>query len=270
MKIKHLFGFTNQAKAGKSPAADAAIPPRPVCWHSHGLTDVGHRRKINEDAFLDRPDIGLWMVADGMGGHQAGDVASNALVQSLAAIEAAAELDAQTLRVKQGIEAVNRHLHRLAGESSSGQIIGSTVVALVAKGLRCEALWAGDSRLYRYRDGRLEQLSTDHSLMDELVRAGLMTPEEASAEGGANIITRAVGAESRLELDSLRFEAAPGDLYLLCSDGLAKELSDGEIARHLVPADLAASAQALIAAALTHGGRDNVTVVLIRPEASPA
>ncbi len=269
MKIKHLFGFSDQGTPPKTKTPEP--PPAPTNprwrWLSHGVSDVGHRRKINEDGFIERPEIGLWMVADGMGGHHAGDVASGTLVETLGSIEAADELETLAKRVESGIEEVNGRLHRLASEARKGQIIGSTVVALVAENLRCVAIWAGDSRLYRYREGRLEQLSSDHSLMDELVRAGLMSAEEASAEGNGNIITRAVGAESEIDLDSIRFDAAAGDLYLLCSDGLTKELGDIEIATHLDSGSLEASAQALIDAALSKGGRDNITVVLIRPEA---
>jgi type VI secretion system protein ImpM len=266
MKIKNLFRFSERGSAEKRNPDASSPAPAEWQWRSHGISVVGHRRKINEDAFLERPESGLWMVADGMGGHQAGDVASRTLAEALGAVEDSDDLDTLAQRVAQGIKDVNAHLHRLASESTEGQIIGSTVVALVARGLSCAAIWAGDSRLYRYRAGQLEQLTCDHSLMDELVRAGLMSAEEALLEGGANIITRAVGAESQLNLDSFRFEAEAGDLYLLCSDGLAKELEPNEIAAFLESKDLPGSAQDLIDAALARGGRDNITVLLAKPD----
>lgn len=265
MKIKDLFRFSERGTTEKrTPAAAPALADWQ--WRSHGISVVGHRRKINEDAFLERPESGLWMVADGMGGHHAGDMASRSLAEAMGAVEGSDSLDILAGRVSQGIKDVNAHLHRLASESTEGQIIGSTVVALVARGLSCVAIWAGDSRLYRYRAGQLEQLTCDHSLMDELIRAGLMTPEEALLDGSANIITRAVGAESQLNLESFHFEAEPGDLYLLCSDGLAKELEPKEIAAFLESKDLPGSAQDLIDAALARGGRDNITVLLARPD----
>jgi len=267
-KIRRLFGLSKpESSKGGDEKPFAPADAAPWRWQSHGLTDVGRRRKINEDAFLDRSEIGLWMVADGMGGHHAGDFASSSLVEALSLVEGSPKLEIQAKQIKQCIEEVNGRLHRLASESVAGQIIGSTVVALVAKGLYCEVIWAGDSRLYRYRGNQLEQISADHSLMDELVRSGMMTAAEASAEGSGNIITRAVGAEAKLELDSIRFQAAPGDLFLLCSDGLSKELSDADIISHLKYGNLEITAQSLIGAALAHGGRDNVTVLLARPDA---
>lgn len=271
MKFKQLFGFSDPASAKKSKAAEkpASPPAGPEwCWQSCGISVVGNRRKINEDAFLERPDIGLWMVADGMGGHRAGDIASRTLVEALEAVEASPELDKLAEEVGTRIEDVNGQLHRFADESMGGQVIGSTVVALMAKDRQCVAVWAGDSRLYRYRDGKLEQLTQDHSLMDELVKAGVMSAEQASREGNDNIITRAVGAESKLDLDSLQFEAAEGDVFLLCSDGLAKELGSGDIVARLSLENCKTSAQALIDAALANGGRDNITVIVIHPALS--
>jgi type VI secretion system protein ImpM len=268
MKFKQLFGFSAPASAQKSKTAEknASPPAGPEWrWQSCGISVVGNRRKINEDAFLERPDIGLWMVADGMGGHRAGDVASRTLVEALETVEASPELDQLAKEVETRIEDVNGQLHRFADESMGGQIVGSTVVALMAKDRRCVAVWAGDSRLYRYRDGRLEQLTQDHSLLDELVKAGVMSAEQALKEGSDNIITRAVGAESKLDLDSLRFEAVEGDVFLLCSDGLAKELGAGDIGARLNLESCKASAQALIDAALASGGRDNITVIVIHP-----
>lgn len=266
MKFKQLFGFSDSAQKSKAAEESAPPPAGPEWrWQSCGISVVGNRRKINEDAFLERSDIGLWMVADGMGGHRAGDVASRTLVEALETVEASPELDKLAEEVEARIADVNGQLHRFADESMGGQIVGSTVVALMAKNRRCVAVWAGDSRLYRYRAGKLEQLTQDHSLLEELVKAGVMSAEQALKEGSDNIITRAVGAESEFDLDTLRFEAAESDIFLLCSDGLAKELGSGDIGAHLSLESCEASAQALIDAALANGGRDNITVIVIRP-----
>lgn len=269
MKFKQLFGFSDATQVelpATLNAGSATAWAGDGQWCSRGISVVGHRRKINEDAFLERSALGLWMVADGMGGHHAGDVASRALVDALAAVVPAPELEVLSERVMASINEVNQHLHRLAHENMGGQIVGSTVVAFLTRGGRGMAIWAGDSRLYRYRQGRLEQLTRDHSLLDELVAAGLMSPEQAQAEGNGNIITRAVGADAGLELDVLRFEVWADDVYLLCSDGLTKELNDSDIASLLNRGTLDSAAQGLIDAALARGGRDNITVILARPE----
>lgn len=252
--------------AGATETAPISTPVAdPPChWLSHGISETGLRRKINEDAFLERPAIGLWAVADGMGGHQAGEVASAAVIDALATVAAADHLDDTISRVNEALGKANTRLRELASGMGAEQIIGSTVVALLVSGNRGAVLWAGDSRLYRYRNGSLEQLSRDHSLLDEVSRlgwpAGGEPPQNLPFQ---NIITRAVGADAELIVDRLDIDIAKGDRFLLCSDGLDKEVEPGLIATILGQGDEKSSAGALIDAALAHGARDNVTVVVV-------
>jgi len=239
-------------------------------WHSHGISVVGKRRKINEDACLDQPRKGLWAVADGMGGHQAGEVASLAIVDALASIQLPLPLGERVDAVRSCLEGVNDELRHLSASSPTGQIIGSTVVVLLASGSRCAYLWAGDSRLYRLRDGCLEQLTRDHSMVAQGEADWLAESDSRQGAGGhCNAITRAVGADDELELDAGTCDALPGDRFLLCSDGLDKELGASEIAAQLAMGDCRASAAALIEAALAREGRDNVTVVVVAVGVDP-
>jgi serine/threonine protein phosphatase PrpC len=235
--------------------------PLPLSWHSHGLSDKGKRRSINEDAFLERSDIGLWAVADGMGGHYAGDKASQCVIAALAEIGDSDGLDSLLDQVRVRIQEANRKLRDLALATTEGGIIGSTVVVFLAQWDGCAVAWAGDSRLYRFRDGKLTQLTQDHALMVEGNQSQLM--------GGGNIVTRAVGAEADIELEIFRFLALKGDMYLLCSDGLPKELGVEEIAAHLRSGSCVDGACGLIAAGLEKEGRDNITVILACPEMQP-
>lgn len=224
-------------------------------------------RKINEDACLEMPERGLWAVADGMGGHDAGDVASGLLVDTLRQVPLAKTLGGFVREVRDNLYAVNRRLREEA--SARGKlVIGCTAVALLAFGRHCVYLWAGDSRVYLWRRGRLRQLTRDHSQVAELVARGLLRAEDAEKHPAANVITRAVGEGDALRLDAEITEVFDGDVFLLCSDGLSKELHDADIANVLDDSDPEAATKTLIDSALEHGGRDNVTVVLVRFDAA--
>jgi serine/threonine protein phosphatase PrpC len=228
-------------------------------FESAGQTHVGRVRSINEDAWLARPEIGLWAVADGMGGHQRGDRASRMVIDALRALPPAS--DGRTLR--QGVEAavaeVNRTLRREAGPH---QVSGTTVAVLLVRERHFAVLWAGDSRIYSLAAEGLACLTRDHSVVQELVDRGQLAPDHMNDHPLAHQITRAVGAEDDLVLDAAQGELWPGDRFLLCSDGLTKHLRDDAIR------DLAGSVSAevavtrLIEAALAKGGTDNVTAVL--------
>jgi len=220
-------------------------------------------RRLNEDSVLERPELGLWAVADGMGGHAAGDFASAAVVRALGAICAPASLGALVAEARQRLQGVNRTLSEEARQRGQ-EVIGSTVVALMLFGAHAVALWAGDSRAYRYRQGELKQLTRDHSQVQELVSLGLLTPEQAEGHPAANIITRAVGVAGYLELDSEKFEIAAGDTFLLCSDGLYRELAEGDIKACLALHDCQQACDALLEQTLVRGARDNVSVVVVR------
>lgn len=232
-------------------------------FDSAGRTDVGKVRALNEDRYVDRPAIALWAVADGMGGHQAGEVASGMLADALEGIgqpdSGYAFLDA----VQDAVERVNRALVAHAAISTPGSVIGSTIVALIAYASHYACLWAGDSRVYLLRAGRLEQITRDHSMVQELLDSGALARRDVKNFGKSNIITRAVGVNDRLALDLHQGPILDGDTFLLCSDGLTNFVDDHEIADRLtLPARQAA--EALISLTLARAAKDNVTVVVVR------
>lgn len=232
-----------------------------VVWQSCGRTDPGKKRKYNEDAMLNNPESGLWVVADGMGGHQSGDVASRWVVDGLAELEDSETLNERIENLTDRLTKINADLCAYADGMEKGSVIGTTVVALLAKGLQAAVVWAGDSRLYRYRHEQLLQLSRDHSLLNELMQAGV-NKEMAEQLTGANVITKAVGGQSKLNLDTIRFDVEYGDRYLLCSDGLDKELSDDEIAQMMGEAEYRRIPDLLMDKALSRDGRDNITAIV--------
>ena len=198
-------------------------------WISAGATDVGHVRQINEDAYLERSDIGLWVVADGMGGHHAGDVASNNIVDILNETKASDRLSEYVDEVEDRIISANTQLVEMAKQHNDNRTIGSTVVALIALDGHFAVLWAGDSRAYRCRDNKCLQLTRDHSQVEEMVQRGLILPEEAEEHPASNVITRAVGAADNIYVDIEIDQIQANDTFLLCSDGLNKHVSDAEI-----------------------------------------
>lgn len=232
-------------------------------WTSAGITDVGKIRKINEDAFADRSEIGLWVVADGMGGHDAGDFASQAIIGSLSQVEPNQQLSLFIDEVEDRLLEVNKALIDEASKREEPTTIGSTVVALLAVGNYCACLWAGDSRAYRLRDGQMTPVSQDHSQVEEMIEQGLLLREDAETHPAANVITRAVGAAEELFVDVELVELQDGDRFLLCSDGLFKEVSEPEIAQHMQRGSCQDVSHDLVELALERGSRDNVTVVTI-------
>jgi len=235
-------------------------------WHSAARTDPGKVRARNEDAFLECPQHGLWVVADGMGGHQGGDIASQLIVASLADLPVEVDFDARLKNVRQCLHWLNRRLGQeltvTAGRSDS--IMGSTVVAVLMEGNRAACVWAGDSRCYLWRGQRLYQLSRDHSLQQQLIDEQQMSAEQAKAHPSAHARTRAEGASEQLTLDVLELETCPGDAFLLCSDGLYQSLSTDALGHALnLPAPQLAL-ERLFAGALRGEARDNLTAVVIR------
>jgi serine/threonine protein phosphatase PrpC len=232
--------------------------PLMVSW---ATSHPGARRRYNQDSFVDRADVGLWAVADGAGGHQGGELASGMLRAALEAIPAglpAAELLGQ---VRRAVTVTHEALRGQAAEGGVPLAGASTIVALVVGGGHYACLWAGDSRGYLLRGGVLVPITHDHSLVQELVDAGVIAPEDADAHPQGNVITRAVGAEMDdfvLDLATARIE--PGDRFLLCSDGLHKCVPEAEIAGLLTEAS---PAEALLAAALRLRASDNVTAVAV-------
>ncbi|RKT46314.1 PP2C family protein-serine/threonine phosphatase [Thiocapsa rosea] len=239
-----------------------SLRPAHLRWTSAGVTHPGRVRDVNQDAYLDRPDLGLWAVADGMGGHSDGGMASRMLVEGLGRMGRLDLLGSSVESVRNILQEVNRRL--LADAAARGDdLIGSTIVALIAVGDHCAILWVGDSRVYRRRDGELVQLTLDHTHVQDLVDKGMLTPEQAEQHPLSNVLVRAVGADSEMDVD-LRVEALrDGDRFLLCSDGLVKELRSDAIAEILCGAAPGEVARNLIEAACNAGGRDNITVVIV-------
>jgi serine/threonine protein phosphatase PrpC len=232
---------------------------------SHGLTHVGLVRTRNEDAFLDRPDIGLWAVADGMGGHQAGDEASAAIVAALAALRPRdlTEIDDYVDEVKKPLTLADHDLRARAAALGPTAVIASTVVALFVYEGDFGCLWAGDSRAYQLRDGDLHRLTADHTRVQELIDAGVLRPQEAAGHPEAHVVTQSIGG-GRLAYGVRVGNIRPGDRFLLCSDGLTGMVADAEIAAELsaaaAPQEAAERLRDLV---LARGAIDNVTIVIV-------
>jgi serine/threonine-protein phosphatase Stp1 len=230
-------------------------------------------RTANEDSFCDRGADGVWAVADGMGGHAHGDWASGALAEALAAAALPAGLEPAAGAVADAIHAANARIRQEA--SRRGAQMGSTVVALVVRDARFAVLWVGDSRAYLLRGGRLIQLSRDHTEVQEMVDRGLLRPDDARTHPRGHVLARAVGVRDALEVDAVADEVEPGDLFLLCSDGLTGEVADAEIAAVLAGVEgggtgKQAALDRLVALVLERGARDNVTAVIVTAQEATA
>ncbi|MCA1799532.1 MAG: protein phosphatase 2C domain-containing protein [Xanthomonadaceae bacterium] len=237
-----------------------------LTWRSTSCSDVGAVRKVNEDSMLDRPERGLWAVADGMGGHSAGDRASQLVVARLDALTMPDDLVAAINLVDDVLVRTNTELRELA-ETEHKRTIGCTAAAMIARGKHFACLWAGDSRVYRHRPGGdFSQLTQDHAMVEHMVTQGILSREEAENHPQANLITRAVGASDVLFVDVELFEAQVGDILMICSDGLYKEVEFDEIGAILADDSVDDKAQALVDLALGRRARDNTTVVVVHIE----
>ena len=230
-------------------------------WVSSGVTNVGNVRKINEDAMLDMPQRGLWAVADGMGGHQAGDVASSSIVQALSQVGEHERPSKLVDEVEDRLIEVNRKLFDMSQSEGHGHVIGSTVAVVLALPAHCLCIWAGDSRVYRLRDFQLEQLTVDHSEVEELIAEGSLDRSEADGYPGENVITRAVGGEDELVLEVQLFPMQHKDRYMICSDGLYKDVETDEIREMMSDGSTADVCQRLLSCALSRRCSDNVSIV---------
>ena len=227
-------------------------------------TDVGLKRKINEDALMTRTERGLWAVADGMGGHDAGEVASGKVAEALSTVPIVYSLDEMTDNAVAALQRVNHELIALARSDGQPRTIGSTVVGLAIMSGEFRCFWAGDSRAYRLRNGRLVQLSRDHSLVHDLVLAGMLTEAEARHHPNANVVTRAIGVHDDVHVDVSSGDVEPGDVFLLASDGLTRVVEDDELTDELASRDLAQAADRLIDLVLQRGAPDNVSLIIVR------
>jgi len=235
-----------------------------VRLRSWAMTHPGMKRRHNEDSYVDRPDLGLWAVADGAGGHHAGEVASGMIREALEAIPIGLSASELLAEVRGRIEATHAWLRAEAERRGPNVVIASTVVVLLARNEHFACLWAGDSRAYLLRGGMLQQITRDHSLVQELVEAGAIRPEEAEHHPRANVITRAVGADLEdFALDKVSGPIRPGDRFLLCSDGLSKTVPEPELAALLGDIAGVPAPQALVEASLALNVSDNVTAVTV-------
>lgn len=234
-------------------------PAGRICFHSAGQSHIGHVREVNEDAFYNASELGLWAVADGMGGLARGDYASGVVIDAFVHFNTAATL-AESIR---DLEVRLRDAHNKCRNSFPGERVGSTVAALFCYGRYSFFLWAGDSRVYRLRKGQLKQLTTDHTVAQEKFARGELSARRAALHHSAHILTRAVGVHQSLHLDLDYQVIKPRDRYLLCSDGLYNELAKSEIQQLLTPGSVEESLQALIDGALEKGGGDNITAIVV-------
>ncbi|MBS2024064.1 MAG: Stp1/IreP family PP2C-type Ser/Thr phosphatase [Deltaproteobacteria bacterium] len=249
---------------------------------SWARTDIGRKRKHNEDSFLVDDELGLYIVADGMGGHAAGEVASAQAVQSIRAglLEGKAVLEqfrtTPTVEAREAVAALMEKaihkacadIHALAQSDQGKRGMGTTVVALVCAGKKAVVGHVGDSRVYLFRNGRAHQLTEDHTIIQEQLKRGLITKDQVATAENKNVITRAVGIQPSVAVDTLVTDLIPGDLYMLCSDGLHGYLSDDELPALFSQEPRSKLADSLVDLAVQRGGKDNVTAVALSIESS--
>jgi serine/threonine protein phosphatase PrpC len=232
-------------------------------------TDVGLRRRVNEDRYALAPELGLFVVADGMGGHKAGQVASQLAAEStLRAVEA---LQGATVslaeKLRHAVACANREIHALARTQSDLSGMGTTLVAILAAGDRAALAHVGDSRAYLLREGRIRCLTDDHSLVGELLRRREISADAARAHPHRHVLTRALGVRTAVAADLAEMTPRDGDIFAMCSDGLTNHVRDEEIAELIGrSSDLQEGSDALVNCANSRGGEDNTTVVLVRCE----
>lgn len=223
----------------------------------------GRVRNHNEDCFLARPASGLWLVSDGMGGHKAGDFASRTIAESANWIGIPTSAHDLKCRFMDRLLLAHDDI-RKQSEKLGGATVGATVVALLAFEHHFACIWSGDSRIYLLRDRALHQMTTDHTEVNELLRAGTITREQAESWPRKNVITRAIGVFETPETEEKYGTLQPGDVFLLCSDGLTGHVTDEEIATHLLHPGAQEVCDRLIELTLSRGARDNVTVLVVR------
>lgn len=229
-------------------------------------THVGLRRKINEDSVLVDCERRLWAVADGMGGHDAGEIASTMVTDALRCLPEARTINELAQQAVEALRQVNRQLLDLAQSQAQDHetTIGTTVVGLTVDDGAFGCFWMGDSRAYRIRGGEISRVTHDHSVVQNLVDAGMLKPEEAETHENANLITRAVGVNEKFEIEVVTGDARPGDQFLLASDGLTRVVRDEELAAELNHREPEDAADQLIDLVMARGAPDNVSLVIVR------
>ncbi len=233
-------------------------------FRSSAMTDAGPKRDNNEDTYVDRPDIGLWAVADGAGGHESGELAAAMLRDALQTLPPGLLEPELITEAVARIQSVHRALREEAAQRSPYSLVAATLVVLIGSDDHYVCLWAGDARAYLLRDGKLRQLTRDHSLVQELIDAGVISREQAATHPHANIITRTIGSDEQdVALDRTEGILREGDLFLLCCDGVFKALPDDTLNQLLASARRDSLADVIIRAAVAADASDNVTAVTI-------
>ncbi|MEM7059645.1 MAG: protein phosphatase 2C domain-containing protein [Pseudomonadota bacterium] len=238
------------------------LPPASGTLRYSARTHVGNVRDVNEDSIIALPDLGIWAVSDGMGGHHGGDFASQSVTEALATLPPHLSGADAMLATRDAIQSAHRTI-RAEAIRLGGVTIGATVVVLVVADEHFACLWAGDSRLYRLRGGQIQMLSHDHSVVGELVAEDRLSWAEAEHHPQANAITRAVGVGEDLEIDKRRGDVLPGDRFLLCSDGLSRYADETTLSYLLANTPIETVADALLVVALDGGGADNISVIVV-------
>lgn len=232
----------------------------------NGVTHVGHVRTKNEDSILMLPEENLWIVADGMGGHHAGDFASQTITQNLGLFKQQQSLDDSILLLEENVINSNTIIRRKSESLGRNATIGSTVVCLYIWRNFAFTFWAGDSRLYRYRNNKLERLTEDHSYVEELVKMGKIDARDAEAHPAANVVLKAVGIDDLLRMDFDYFELLDEDIFIICSDGLYKDMDERALV-NVIQADtdnMGSLTQNLLTASLNAGGTDNTSIIVLK------
>lgn len=235
-----------------------------VQLQASAFTHRGSVREHNEDAYLDLSEQGLWLVADGMGGYEAGDVASQLICDTVTGEQQRHGGILHRSSLEQALQLANQRICQYGRETLSGQTLGATVVALLIEDGQFHLFWAGDSRCYRIRDGQLEQLSADHSQVAELVEQGLISVDEAERHPLAHVITRALGVDETVALDYLCGEVRAGDRFMLCSDGVSKELTSRELQGFMAGGPIDEVCQAMMHSLLIKKCNDNITCIIVK------
>ncbi len=233
---------------------------------SHGVTNTGHVRTKNEDSILLMEDEGIWLVADGMGGHHAGDFASQTITRNLGLYQQQETLEDSILLLEENILNSNAIIREKSSKLGRNATIGSTVVCIYVWRNFLFVFWAGDSRLYRYRKKRLERLTDDHSYVEELVRMGKIEAKDAESHPAANVVLKAVGIDDDLCMDFDYFEISDKDILVICSDGLYKDLDEKKISSIIDDNmdDMASLSQTLLTNSLDAGGTDNTSIITLK------
>jgi len=235
--------------------------PQPFEFDTAAASDVGKVREVNEDSWYTNPANGVWLVADGMGGHTNGQLASQVIAKCAATVGLPASAPDLLARFTDRMHRANEELVAFA-DAHGNLVIGSTLVAILVFGNHYACVWAGDSRAYLVRDRQIVQISNDHTEMQDLIERGLLSPQEAKTYPRRNVITRAVGVDPNLQLDTVHGQVQAGDRFLLCSDGLTGYVNDEEISDIVWAFSPQEACQRLIEMTLERGAADNVTVVI--------